>query len=455
MLAAALRQLRISAVNFRKDSSGSILPLFAVLTLLVIVMAGAGIDYGRAVNDRSVMAGALDSAALSVAAQLSSSVMTDSEIDIALKETFAANLKSLGYPDVAVEHLNYTVNPETGLINVSSSVGIPTSFVRLGGIGPEMITVSVESQATFSKYDVELSLVLDVTGSMRNDMDALKEASNALIDTLIPDGTAESDSKIRISIVPYSQGVNVGEYAQAVTNGNKGTRNCATERTGDAQFTDDPYDYAVDNPDYNTEEVAASYLGGGSNNCAATPQMEPLTAKRNKLTNAIRKLTATGRTAGQTGIQWGWYTLSPNWNNVWPSDSEAAEYNDDDILKFAVIMTDGNFNTYYNYEDVQTCSGPWWKQKCSTSQQWKEKYEYENDTNVSSTRAKALCEAMKQEGIDVYTIYFGSNSSAAGARVMKDCATNGSTFYMASSDTALIAAFGNIAKKVQAIYLSK
>ncbi len=447
MFSAARRQLRFSAVRFVENTNGSMLPMVAIMAVILLVIGGAAVDYSRAIGQRTTMANALDAAALTIASQLSSSIMTNKEIDKSLEEAFAANLNNMGYSDVAIKNLKHKVDSDAGTISVSSSIAIPTKFIHVGGIGPKTITIGVNTEVNYSKFDVELALVLDVTGSMGGDMETLKDAAGSLVDTLIPDGTSESDSKIRISVVPYSQGVNLGEYAQAVTDGNKGTRNCVTERAGDAQYTDDPYDYDEDNEE--------SYFGGGSNNCAATPQMEPLTAKRNKLTSAINKLTANGATAGQTGIAWGWYSLSPNWANLWPTKSAPGDYDDDEILKFAVIMTDGDFNTYYNYENQTKCTGWGWGRKCSTVKEWTENRESEYASNVSSTRAKALCEAMKDEGVDVYTIYFGSNSNSAGAKVMKSCATSGSTFYMASSDDELISAFGNIAKKVQAIYLAK
>lgn len=447
MFSAACRQHRLFAARFAGNASGSMLPMVAIMAVILLVVAGAAVDYSRAIGNRTTMANALDAAALTIASQLSSSIMTDEEINQSLKDAFSANLNNMGYSDSAIENLQHTINSDAGTVYVSSSITIPTKFIHIGGIGPNTISVSVDTEVSYSKFDVELALVLDVTGSMGGDMDTLKDAANSLVDTLIPDGTSESDSKIRISIVPYSQGVNLGEYAQAVTDGNKGTRNCVTERTGDAQYTDDPYDYDADNED--------SYFGGGSNSCASTPQMEPLTAKRNKLTTAIKKLSASGATAGQTGIGWGWYSLSPNWTNLWPTKSAPGDYNDDEILKFAVIMTDGDFNTYYDLEEKQVCKGKKKKQKCTTVKEWTQHRESEYATNVSSTRAKDLCSAMKDEGVDVYTIYFGSNSSSAGAKVMKSCATSGSTFYMASSDDALISAFGNIAKKVQAIYLAR
>jgi Flp pilus assembly protein TadG len=447
MFSAARRQQRFCAARFVENTNGSMLPMVAILAVLLLVIGGAAVDYSRAIGQRTTMANALDAAALTIASQLSSSIMTDDEISESLKDAFAANLNNMGYSDVAIENLQHTVDSDAGTVSVSSSIAIPTKFIHIGGIGPKTISVGVDTEVNYSKFDVELALVLDVTGSMSGDMDTLKDAANSLVDTLIPDGTSESDSKIRISVVPYSQGVNLGEYAQAVTDGNKGTRNCVTERTGDAQYTDDPYDYDEDNED--------SYFGGGSNSCASSPQMEPLTAKRNKLTTAINKLSASGATAGQTGIAWGWYSLSPNWTNLWPTKSAPGDYDDEDILKFAVIMTDGDFNTYYDLKENKVCKGKKKKKKCETVKEWTQTRESEYATNVSSTRAKDLCEAMKDEGVDVYTIYFGSNSNSAGAKVMKSCATSGSTFYMASSDEALISAFGNIAKKVQAIYLAK
>ena len=60
---------------------------------------------------------------------------------------------------------------------------------------------------------------------------------------------------------------------------------------------------------------------------------------------------------------------------------------------------------------------------------------------------------MKSEEIQMYTVYFGTNNSSDGARVMQACADDGN-YYQASSSSDLIGAFANIAKKIQQIYLS-
>lgn len=439
--------------KFVTDQSGSIIPIFAVLAIVLIISAGAGVDYARAVNNREKLSHALDAAALALAGELSTSVMTDAEISATLTDSFSANLQSMGLKDAAVANLQHTVDPDNGTIQISSTVSVATQFLALGGIGPSTLPIGVKSEVNYSKFDVELALVLDITGSMRNDIGTLKQASTDLLNILIPEGTAASDSKVRISVVPYSQGVNLGSYASTVTNGSS-YNNCVTERAGEAKYTDDPYNYSAIDPNL----VSDTFFGGGTGNCPRGVEVLPLTNDRNDIETTISKLDDGGYTTGQTGIQWGWYTISPNWDNLWPTASEPAPYSDDEVLKFAVIMTDGDNNRYYDL-DAEVCGWKYtwsgWQYICETKSGWSEMPENEGYNNESSTRAKTICTAMQDSGITIYSIYFGTDSSSAGARVMSDCASENSTFYMASSSQELINAFGNIAKKIQSIYLAK
>ncbi|AXS38773.1 hypothetical protein [Breoghania sp. L-A4] len=206
--------------------------------------------------------------------------------------------------------------------------------------------------------------------------------------------------------------------------------------------------------------------------------MEPLTAKRNKLTSAIKKLKSEGYTAGQTGVAWGWYSLSPKWSNLWPSDSAPGEYDDEDVVKFLIFMTDGDFNTNYyfggppcNYRTrygIQFDSGKYYSGQCvdydhksysnkkNYTDRWQEEPEKENSTNVSSTRAKKICAEAKKTGASLYSIYFGSNDNSAGAKVMQACATDvNTTYYFAKDANNLIAAFQAISSKIKGVYLSK
>ncbi|MBD8890631.1 TadE/TadG family type IV pilus assembly protein [Roseibium litorale] len=441
-----------------KEDQGSVLPIFAVMILLVTVTAGAGIDFARAVNLREKLSIALDASALTLAVELSTSTMTDDEITSSLRKVFAANFFDDTYLETALANLSYTLDTDEGTVDISTKAAVPTTFIQLGGIGPETLTVSVNTEVAFSQYEVELALVLDVTGSMRSDISTLQEATESLVDTLISETATSSTSKVKISIVPYSQGVNLGSYASTVSNGNASS-NCVTERLGEAQYTDDPYDYTPDD----ATAVSDTYFGGGSSSCPSSKMtLLPLTSDRDDLMDKIDDLAASGGTAGQTGVAWGWYTLSPNWADLWPSESAPSDYDEDGVIKFAVIMTDGDNNAYYGLETTKTCtrSGGGFghgnsSQTCTTSTNWAGYSENEGYNNTSSTRARTLCTAMKEKGITVYGVYFGTNSSSAGALNMSACASSSSNFYLASSSSELISAFGNIAKTIQAIRLTK
>lgn len=457
--------------QFRVDESASILPIFGVMVIIMVVIAGAAFDVSRTVNAREKLSYAIDAAALSVAADLSTSVMTNDEITEAIADSFRANLEGAEFLDEAIENLDFEVDSDNGTIRVSSSAMLDTYFIDIGGygkstLGPDMLAFGTSAQVTYSRFDVELALVVDVTGSMRNDMDTLREASDGLVDILIPEGTSENDSKVRISLVPYSQGVNLGSYADTVKGdayGYSDGSDCVTERqdyndgsdTYEVKYTDDAYDYY----DETNPPPKATFYGGGSTNCSSDSEMIPLTSDRDTLVTAIAALDDNGGTAGQTGVVWGWNALSPNYASVWPSDSEPEPYDNDDVLKFAIIMTDGDNNRYYEFIETETVCTRWRRGRCRRYaevevNEWDEEGEGESYTNTSSTDQRALCEAMKDAGIEIFGVYFGTSNSSAGSRNMQSCASDGN-YYQATSASELIAAFANIAKKIQQIYVSQ
>lgn len=47
------------------------------------------------------------------------------------------------------------------------------------------------------------------------------------------------------------------------------------------------------------------------------------------------------------GVVWGWYILLLKWVDLWLKVSMLLDYNFEDILKFVIIMIDGDFNRYY------------------------------------------------------------------------------------------------------------
>src|SRR3546814_5547134 len=83
-------------------------------------------------------------------------------------------------------------------------------------LGTDSTDVAATAEATLSSRDVEVSLVLDVTGSMLIDdrIVDLRAAANELVDIVVQDFQVPFYSKI--ALVPYSAAVNVGDYAEDV-----------------------------------------------------------------------------------------------------------------------------------------------------------------------------------------------------------------------------------------------
>jgi Flp pilus assembly protein TadG len=441
------------------DSKASVLPIFGIMVILMVLMAGAAMDISRVVNAREKLSYALDAAGLALAVELSTTVLDEDDIQEILSDSFKANLANAEFLDEAIENLEYEIDAENGVVSVTSSASLNNYFIGMGGysikdIGPDMFEFGTSAQVSYSQYDVELALVVDVTGSMSGEINDLKDASEAVVNILIPDDSDEG--KVKISIIPYSVGVNLGSYASKATN-NFSDR-CATERQGTNRYTD---------VSYSTTPIGDGSGTYRSQDCSNS-KILPLTDSRTQLLNSISALQTDGYTAGQTGIGWGWYTLSPYWSDLWPADSVGGSYADvtgKKLLKFALIMTDGDFNTHYQKKNLTysecrnlqyygeyngTCKGYGTNTKYTY---WLEKSQW-GYNGQSSKRARGLCDAMKNSHIEIFTVYFGTASSSDGAKVMQACANSGN-YYQASSSSDLVNAFANIAKKIQQIHLSK
>ena len=457
---AARRRIR----RFGEDRSGAILPIFAIVVILAIVVGGTGLDFARAINQRQSIARGLDAAMLAVARELSIRNMTSEEIQSYLNANyeayFGANTKGSGTESPIVIDPP-KIDTEARVIEVSARSRVPTYFIHLAGFGPKELNVSVDAEAVYPK-SVEATLVLDVTGSMAGSkISALRNAATSFVNTLVPPDIAPINEKVRIAVVPYASGVNIGTIrATLATKGANATRSsyteCVSERTGAQAYTDASYITASIGP--GTQQ--ASYMKGYAQPNSATSsvtshagyvcpnaELVPLTldpgstSKAGTPLHTISKLSANGGTAGQTGIAWGWYTLSPNWSTLWPSESKPAAYTDERVLKYMLLMTDGEFNNWF--DGPSTIKG--------TTYDWLVR-DYGSE---STDRALELCAAIKQAGIKIITVGFQIGSNARAKKVMNDCASSSGDYYLADNEAELNARFQAIANQIKSTYLSR
>ena len=144
-----------------------------------------------------------------------------------------------------------------------------------------------------------------------------------------------------------------------------------------------------------------------------------MTTDRDVLKDHIDTFHTHGGTAGNIATAWAQYLLAPNWNTVFPEDSNVVAYDEPETVKAAVIMTDGEYNS-------------------------------SNSTTSASAQAIAICQQMKDHDIKVYTIGFDMDVNSAAAQTLRDCASPGA-YYFPYDGNALKLVFQEIGNNLVSI----
>lgn len=215
---------------------------------------------------------------------------------------------------------------------------------------------------------------------------------------------------------------------------------CVVERFGPQTFTD--------------ASPAAAPLGieySGSGACSTVNYVTPLNADTTRLKASINALTIAGATAGQVGIAWAWYLLSPNFADVWDKENvnRPLAYGTPELTKVAVFMTDGEFN-------YASCRG-------APSKTWGQGTRINCDpvdpaTNIASSpfdSAEQICAAMKAQGIIIYTVGLQLNTAGYSDDFLLKCASSPAHAFLASTTDQLKVAFSTIAKSISKLRISK
>ncbi|MEZ5953278.1 MAG: pilus assembly protein TadG-related protein [Hyphomonas sp.] len=389
------------------DETGAVAAIYAVAIVALFALVGMTLDFSRSVTERQALRNALDSAALLGAKMMEDAGNSDAEIIAAASALFAENLAG-AQPDLSCAAPAVNVNRTTYRVDVTASCDLPTNFAAL--IGTEEVTLGASSGALANMTRLDVSLMLDVSGSMGGaKLAALKSAAKDAADILI---TPSSGGRVRMAFNTYSTSVNAGPYAAAV----KGPsyvpgQTCVSERTGAAAFKD-------------KAPAPGRWLGHDASACPASSIL-PLTADKATFKSGIDSLVAGGSTAGHLGVAWAWYLIAPEWDAIWPAASKPMAYDEPEGIKAVILMTDGQFNI-----------------------------QYENAQGNSATQAKKMCRKMRDEGVAVYAVAFQAPGSAKA--VLKDCTGNDDTrFFDAADGDELKQAYADIASQLTNLRLAQ
>lgn len=201
-----------------KCKRGNALLLTAFGLLPVACVVGGGIDMSRAYLAKARLNQACDAAALA-----GRRAMTGEDINTAMPE--AVKFFNFNFPQGTLQTAAFApaiTHPDIGVVKITAATSMPTSVMRIFGFNT--IPISVECDATQNFDNIDITLVLDVTGSMGDNLSgeqkiaSLRKAVMALYDELSSAQTqlAAQGLRLRYAVVPYSTTVNVGKLVRAV-----------------------------------------------------------------------------------------------------------------------------------------------------------------------------------------------------------------------------------------------
>ena len=195
--------------RFAQAEHGAMAPIVLVFFFLMLVLGGIAVDVMRFETKRVAVQNTLDRAALGVA-NMTSALVTDS-----VHTTRAARAQYIveDYFNKAglSEHLQY-VRLDDGanyrVVEARATVVSHNIFMNL--LGLPVLQAAGASIAEQRITDIEIMLVLDVSGSMSNNskLANLKIAANDFIDQV---KDTDTENRISIGIVPYNAQVNLGD----------------------------------------------------------------------------------------------------------------------------------------------------------------------------------------------------------------------------------------------------
>lgn len=426
--------------RFGHDRSGNFAVMMGAVISVLALAVGFAVNTAQLYNIKSRLGQALDAAVTSTARDLTTGKIEPKDARASVEAFLKANIDSEMAAGDSVILDKLVVDQTAKTVDATAYIDVGLFFPLF--YSGDTTRVGNASSALYSDKQIEVAMMLDTTGSMAGQkIKDLKTAANNAIDAFLA-GQDPAKPRVRVAIVPYADAVNTGSLSNTVYVEKKFTTGeppkltdpasvstapdaCATERKGSYQFSDAGPGTAMVNRDYRLDFCPAASL-------------KPLTATVKTLKDTVKDFKADGFTGGHTGIQWTWYMLSNNWASVLPKASQPAAYNPKKVAKYAILMTDGEFNTAFAGVPKNG--------------------DTHDQAKLSRGNAETLCEKMRTDGIEIFTVGFMLEEAGAKSTMQK-CASpdTGSMkhYYQTSSGAELNQAFLDIARNIERLAITK
>ncbi|OOY10132.1 TadE/TadG family type IV pilus assembly protein [Thioclava sp. F36-7] len=371
-LARRIEAARARMGRFAQDEDGAVFIFSLQVLIVLMVIGGIAIDFVRQDERRTLIQSSLDRAALAAA-------NLDQTLDPA---TVAKDYLSTS----GLDYLNIEPVVEEGQqkeyrrVAMTAQDDMPTIFGDLIGFGVKSFRSNTQAQAEESIGNVEISMVLDVSGSMGQTdsgsyygetkiaslRDAATNFTNKMFDNVQPPGAPSG--RLSISIVPYNQQVSLGPALASVYNlsSDHSYNTCADVQLQGFNSVSLPttglqrtmYGWSYDFIGQNM--YVRKYLSNSGENCYDHSYSDVMAFEdnQNDVVNKIASLRAGGDTAIDIGARWGFALLDPSAKPVsaalvqngtisadvddrplpYPATGQSI---DERSMKVMILMTDG------------------------------------------------------------------------------------------------------------------
>ena len=177
---------------------------FAIAALPVSMMVGMGVDIANATRVKLALQDATDEAAISLARQQQG--IADNAISSTAKSYVQASFTKISNITVT----NATIDRNNIIATIDDQAVVPMYFSQLVGVS----SITVKAHSVAQGLQLEVSLVLDTSGSMGDNLgsggtkiSALRTAVTDFLNTMF--GNQTTSQRVSIGMVPFSYGVRV------------------------------------------------------------------------------------------------------------------------------------------------------------------------------------------------------------------------------------------------------
>lgn len=436
--------------QYSNDTKGNVATMFGISLLVFIAAIGSAIDYARLISTNSKLQSLSDSLTLAAAIGWQEGQHDETGLDEFARIYLAANDAS---------HLQAAWEMEGGELNFTLQTTQEMIFMGIFNQS-EKIVGATSSVPVLKAKNFNVALVLDSTLSMTGTrMLSLKRAANEMIDVI---RTTDSDDTY-VSVVPFSEMVKIptsygnaswfNKPADKTVNQNLIDLNlsigCRIETTGEKRqrvcdhtvlstvtlnITWNGCMISRNFGYHNVPEFSAQRLQGVTRTGYCSDDrnmMSPMTNNMDTVAATVDAMVPHSETYIPGGLIWGWRTLQSEAPLTEIAQAPA------DNEKVMIVMTDGaNSNSLGN-------PVPWSDGL----------FHDESDVVAANTLTSELCEDIKNDDVEIYTIALEVND-AATVTMMQNCATSAAHFYDVSNASGLSEVFESISTELADIRLS-